>query len=132
MQRAQQQPERRETSASVVLPWPPTVNHSWRPNGKGGKLLTEKHKQFRAVVGELVRAAGNGQPLRGRLKVLIRATPPDKRARDLDNLLKGLLDALQHAGMYADDAAIDDLHIYRAAGSQPGCAVFVEVIEGKA
>jgi len=48
-----------------------------------------------------------------RLSVFIEAFPPDKRKRDLDNVLKSLLDALQHAGVYADDCQIDRLSIIR-------------------
>jgi crossover junction endodeoxyribonuclease RusA len=35
------------------------------------------------------------------------AFPPDRRRRDLDNLQKPLLDALQHAGVYEDDSQVD-------------------------
>ena len=35
------------------------------------------------------------------------AFPPDRRRRDLDNLQKPTLDALQHAGIYEDDSQID-------------------------
>ena len=34
--------------------------------------------------------------------------------RDLDNLLKGLLDALTHAGLWLDDSQVADLRIRRA------------------
>ena len=48
-----------------------------------------------------------------RLSVLINAYPPDRRKRDLDNILKSLLDALQHARVYPDDSQIDRLTIIR-------------------
>jgi crossover junction endodeoxyribonuclease RusA len=35
------------------------------------------------------------------------AFPPDRRRRDLDNIQKPVLDALQHAGVYEDDSQID-------------------------
>jgi crossover junction endodeoxyribonuclease RusA len=35
------------------------------------------------------------------------AFPPDRRRRDLDNLQKPVLDALEHAGIYEDDSQID-------------------------
>jgi crossover junction endodeoxyribonuclease RusA len=41
------------------------------------------------------------------------AFPPDRRRRDLDNLAKPTLDALEHAGVYEDDSQIDLLIIRR-------------------
>jgi crossover junction endodeoxyribonuclease RusA len=35
------------------------------------------------------------------------AFPPDHRRRDLDNIQKPVLDALEHAGVYEDDSQID-------------------------
>jgi crossover junction endodeoxyribonuclease RusA len=34
------------------------------------------------------------------------AYPPDHRRRDLDNLAKAILDALQHAGVYGNDCQV--------------------------
>ena len=48
-----------------------------------------------------------------RLKVEVAAFPPDRRARDLDNLLKSILDSLQHSGVFESDSQIDDLRIWR-------------------
>lgn len=58
----------------------------------------------------------------------IKASPPDRRARDLDNILKALLDALAHAGVYADDSEIDELHIYRLPARAPG-TVFLTITQ---
>jgi crossover junction endodeoxyribonuclease RusA len=51
--------------------------------------------------------------LEGRVSIFIAAFPPDKRRRDLDNVLKQLGDSLTHAGVYQDDCQIDDLRIIR-------------------
>jgi crossover junction endodeoxyribonuclease RusA len=46
--------------------------------------------------------------------LVIQAWLPDRRRRDLDNLLKAVQDALAHAGVYDDDSQIVDLRIRRA------------------
>ena len=54
------------------------------------------------------------------------AAPPDKRRRDLDNILKALLDSLVHAGVLIDDEIIDELHIIRLPPAAPG-TVFITI-----
>lgn len=98
-------------SASISLPWPPSVNHYWRRVGKVTKVSAEGRK-YRQDVINLV-AARQIEPLQDRLAVHVRAYPPDRRRRDLDNLPKALLDSMQHAGLYADDGQIDWLLIER-------------------
>jgi len=49
----------------------------------------------------------------GRLGLVIAAYPPDRRKRDLDNLLKATLDALVHTKIIRDDSDIDELGIAR-------------------
>jgi len=61
-----------------------------------------------------------GIHLGGRLALTIIVHPPDRRRRDLDNVLKGVLDALQHSGLIADDGNIDLLAIVRANPIQGG------------
>lgn len=95
----------------LTLPYPPSVNHYWRYVG-GRPLISKEGRQYRTlIVGEvrLLRLV----KLRGRLNVRLEFFPPDKRRRDLDNLNKALLDALQHAGVYGDDSQIDRLELVR-------------------
>jgi crossover junction endodeoxyribonuclease RusA len=105
----------------IVLPWPPSVNHSSAPNGNGGKYLTAEHRAFRNDVNLRVMAAGS--PAFGpdvRLKVDIHLTPPDRRRRDCDNFAKSVQDALQICGVYEDDSQIDELRIVRGDVVIPG------------
>jgi len=46
-------------------------------------------------------------PSCGRIALAMDAFPPDHRRRDLDNIQKPVLDALEHAGVYEDDSQID-------------------------
>ena len=97
----------------IELPWPPSVNHYWR-QFNGRTILSKAGREYRTNVLALL-LPKRYKPLEGSLSVIISAMPPDKRRRDLDNLLKGVLDALQYAGMYADDSQIDLLTIRRGA-----------------
>lgn len=110
----------------LYLPWPPTVNHYYGVKTGGGKYIKEPGKTFRWRAKAAMLETG-GSKATGRLSVRIVANPPDKRRRDLDNLLKCLLDALQHAGCYDDDEQIDRLLIERrevVAGGR--LTVFIE------
>lgn len=51
--------------------------------------------------------------MNGPLIVDVVVHPPDRRRRDIDNVQKALLDALQHAGAYSDDSQIIRLSIER-------------------
>lgn len=104
---------------AVTLPWPPSVNQYWR-TFKGRMLLSAKGREYRQTV--LANALAERFPKYGdsRMAVEIVAYPPDRRRRDLDNLLKGLLDAMQAAGVYDDDSQIDSLCIRREAVTAGG------------
>jgi len=96
-----------------VLPWPPSVNRLWRM-GKGNWYSTKVALDFKEHVHYLVFKAR--QPRfdpAARLRLDIYAYPPDRRARDIDNLSKVVQDALQDARVFANDAQIDQLWIER-------------------
>lgn len=108
----------------LELPMPPTANRIWRRVGNR-TLLSRDCRNYRSRVKALLAARGV-RPLEGRLAVVIDVHPPDRRKRDLDNLHKGLLDAMQHGGLFRDDSQIDDLHI-RRRGCVPGGLVRVHL-----
>jgi len=111
-----------------TFPFPPTVNTYWKRSKNGQMHLSSRAIEFRERVTIQMRAAfraGVIQPT-GRLAVLVLVYPPDRRKRDLDNLGKSLLDALQHSGLIRDDADIDDLRFLRRE-RVPGGKVDVEV-----
>lgn len=106
------------TQVTIKLPWPPSVNRMWRTISKGrlaGRtLLSKEGRDYRKDVSENVLLQRIPRhTLSGKLSVRIYACPPDHRARDLDNLPKGVLDGLKLAGVIADDRFVDELHITR-------------------
>jgi len=52
---------------------------------------------------------------------------PDRRRRDLDNLLKSLLDAITHAGIWDDDSQVKHLEIREFGREPPDGRIFVEI-----
>lgn len=105
----------------VELPYPPSVNHYWRRVGPR-TLISRGGRAFREAVCSILAARGV-RPLLGWLDVRIDLFPPDRRRRDLDNSLKSLLDAMQHAGMYEDDNQIARLTAQRREPRPGGLAV---------
>lgn len=119
----------------IELPFPPSLNAYYRHPSRGplaGRhLISAKGREYRSEV--IRRIATLNYSARGRLAVVITCHAPDKRRRDLDNLVKGLNDALTHAGLWADDEQIDDLRIIRGANVSGGkVVVSVREIEREA
>ena len=92
-----------------VLPYPPSINPYWRRVGPR-TLISREGRRFRESVVAIL-AAGGRQPLAGKLAVEVEIYPPDNRRRDVDNIQKALLDALQHGGAYVDDSQIVKLSL---------------------
>ena len=95
---------------TLTLPYPPSINHYWR-HFRGRTVISRGGRAFRDNVCSLLAAgSGNGPrkpPAGGRIALAMDAFPPDRRRRDLDNIQKPLLDALQHAGIYFDDHQVE-------------------------
>lgn len=79
------------TGPFVVLPWPPSGNTGVRHSSNGGHYINPKVIAYRKTVAAKCAGAGRVQ---GRYRISVHFSPPDRRARDMDNALKTLLDAL--------------------------------------
>jgi crossover junction endodeoxyribonuclease RusA len=97
----------------ITLPWPPTVNTYWRQY-QGRVLISAKGREYCKAVSDQVLIQRAAKHIDYAMRVEIQAFRPDRRRRDLDNLLKAILDSLTHAGVMEDDALIEDLRIYWA------------------
>ncbi len=110
-----------------ILPYPPTVNTYWRRRGNT-YFVSKVGERYRRDVALIVRQQRLKLNLSGRLAIRIIAEPPDKRRRDLDNILKAPLDALTHAGLLIDDEQFDEINIVRGQ-PVPGGRLGVKIYE---
>jgi crossover junction endodeoxyribonuclease RusA len=108
----------------LELPWPPSVNHYYRRVGNR-TLISREGRAFRQRICAILLGSGI-ETMKGPLHVHIEAYPPDRRRRDLDNLQKSLLDALEHGGAYVNDSQIVKLGIEKR-GCTPGGKVIVRI-----
>jgi Holliday junction resolvase RusA-like endonuclease len=108
--------QRAAESVNIVcaLPWPPTVNHAWRPTSRGGKILSDEYKAFKKAVGDYVLEHRVPRfKLKGTLGVAMLVRPPNTLDFDIDNRVKCCLDALAGAGVIENDRFVDLLFVAR-------------------
>ncbi|MDE5878494.1 MAG: RusA family crossover junction endodeoxyribonuclease [Desulfovibrio sp.] len=101
---------------TIVLPFPPSVNHYWRHVVMGKyvrTLISAAGREFKRKVARAVRIQLGRQPepIMGNCRLYVALHAPDRRRRDVDNYAKALLDSLTEAGMWADDSQIQDLRL---------------------
>ena len=101
----------------ATLPYPPTVNHYWKV-GRGRIYISPEGRQYRRRVVAIL--AGVPQ-FDGSVAIAIVACPPDRKVRDLDNVLKATLDALTQACLWDDDSQVGRLTIVRGPVVRGGC-----------
>lgn len=95
---------------TLDLPWPPSANRYWR-NFKGVTVVSKEARDYRDRIARQVSYLYKvKKDIRLAVDMLI--YPPDKRKRDIDNLIKVTLDALAK-GLGFDDCRVDKLFVER-------------------
>lgn len=110
---------------TLKLPYPPSNNHYKRKNKNFGKISKRTGKKIKLFVLEpetdryhrevwfRFRIQGGKKLLSKTIRMEVLVYPPDRRKRDLDNVLKVLMDSLQKAEAYEDDFYIQELMLVR-------------------
>ncbi len=95
---------------SLVLPWPPSMNHVWRL-GPRRAYLDQQAQTFRiralaAVKAARISGTAPSEPLAGPVAVMLECFPPDRKRRDLDNVPKAVFDAMTKARVWNDGSQV--------------------------
>lgn len=100
----------------LVLPWPPSVNTYWRSipmKGRVRVLISAEGQQYARDVARVIAQERPPLMLVDRLAIRLYVEAPNAAQRDIDNLPKGILDALTKANLWVDDWQIDSLAVVR-------------------
>jgi crossover junction endodeoxyribonuclease RusA len=99
------------TLFNLALPYPPSANTIWRAVG-GRVILSEKGRLYRCQIAfDVMSQLGRFRSISGPLALAVEVMPPDRRRRDLDNVLKATLDGLTHAKVWGDDSQVKRIEI---------------------
>lgn len=89
----------------IQLPYPPSANRLWRRSGTHIHKSAQYTKWLREAGWQAISQKPGG--IKGPYALQIQAVRPDKRKRDLGNLLKGIEDLLVSIGVIEDDSHAD-------------------------
>jgi crossover junction endodeoxyribonuclease RusA len=119
-----------------TIPYPPTVNNYKR---RGATRYTKTGKTYQSLVNTdatnrfyyetwvKIRSLNAVGFAGATISVTLGVCPPDGRKRDLDNVVKPTLDALQRGGLFTDDYQIARLVVERKAIIKPYGQIIVRI-----
>ena len=115
---------------TITIPWAALASSNQRNQRKGGKAHSYDYKRSLQTIRMIAQGAVQGQRPKwadGTVYMEVSFVPPDRRRRDVTNLLKGLMDALEGV-VYADDFQVDELHIQRLDADKHDARAEVRVL----
>lgn len=109
---------------TLTLPYPPSANRLWR-NLKGKTVKSAEYRQW-LHDGTVMIIAQRPRKMLGAYHLKVVATRPDRRQRDIDNLLKPVGDLLALCGVISNDCMAQSVYAgWSDVGPIPGGAVVV-------
>lgn len=92
------------------LEYPPSVNRLWRAIPGRGVIKSKVYREWLEKNLWIIRGQTRDK-IEGKFTIEIEATRPDRRKRDLDNIVKPLLDCIVQAGVANDDSLCEMLTV---------------------
>jgi crossover junction endodeoxyribonuclease RusA len=115
-------------TVTVRLPYPPSANKLWRAV-QGRNIKSADYRAWLAECAMLLMVA-RAPKTTGPYHLRLYATRPDRRRRDIDNLLKPCSDALKASGLVADDSDAESVYAaWRPLGGVPGVIAEIEAVK---
>ena len=120
----------------IDCPWPPSINRYWRAWNNRMVVSTEG-KEYKAHMKKYLLSQLDVRdlplfPTPTKLQCSIKAYPPDRRGRDLDNIQKVLLDCFSKI-IWEDDVQVHAIHaekVYDEQNKDKGyCEVAIKEME---
>jgi crossover junction endodeoxyribonuclease RusA len=109
-------------------PWPPSVNNYWKL-ARGRFYINKPGIAYRETVRDIVFGLNLDRQMTGRLSLAAELHAPDNRRRDIDNVLKAMLDAIQKSDLIDDDNQFDELIVQRGTVAAPEGYVDLTIVE---
>lgn len=88
---------------TLTLPFPPSMNRLWRVGKENTMYRSDVYERWKKEATWTAKIQVRNKCIKGPFKLTITFVKPDKRHRDLDNLLKAVLDCLQSVGAIEND-----------------------------
>lgn len=118
----------KQAPQTLLIVWPPSVNSIWRAvNGRN--IVSKRYREWKEHAGRTL-LSQRPKKIKGPVSIAIELTPPDKRARDLDNHVKPIFDLLvTHQIVEADDCrTIREFLVSLENSEIPGARVTISPI----
>lgn len=109
--------------AELWLPYPPSANTAYRNVPGKGRVKTERYNAW--IQHATVKTVPPPGLVAGRIDLVMQLTPPDRRKRDLTNVIKCTEDFLVRRGVIEDDSLVESLYIRWWREGEPGVRVMV-------
>lgn len=113
-----------------LLPFPPSVNALYSNVPKIGRVKTPAYRAWSKEAGLRLNLQ-RPRRMPGRIRMAIRAVPPDRRKRDLGNLEKAISDFLVDMGVIDDDSLIECQSSCWVSDSLSGISVSIRPFVGE-
>lgn len=86
----------------LKLPYPPSVNGLFA--GTGRRYKSKAYRAWITAAGWSAKSQAGAERIRGPWSIELRAVRPDRRQRDIDNLIKPTVDLMVSLGLVSDDS----------------------------